>query len=786
MANKKGKYTLEEYCKLNNMEYLLSEWDYEKNVDRGPASVSSGNSKIKVWWKCNKGHSFVTDVYNRVSKRSGCPYCTGRVLTGYNDLITINPEYICEWDYEKNIGINPRKEGLYSKKKVGWICRECSNRWEAIISSRSEGRGCPVCAIKRRSARSRVKKGINDFQTWCNNNGRKDLLDEWDEIANGISTSDVAFGSHKVYKWICHICNSQFESNIPNRRFGNNCPYCSNQKVKEGTNDFFTFCVAEGRQDLLDEWDYKSNEIKPNQITKGSSKKVFWICKECGNSYDSTISHRFAGRSCPFCKDDGRKRVWPGVNDFKTFCEQNEAEYLLEEWDYEKNDCAPSQITYGSTKMIWWKCLRCHTSFKLLPSKRRRGDGCPNCSKYVRTSFREQALFYYISNKYPSAISGYKEKDLELDIFIPEKRIAIEYDGQEWHQNIERDIRKIDECIKRDIMLINVREPNCPFLDIKNKCNIYQMQDISEEEFERVLLMVLEKLDVYNLNVNLDKDRFNIYKLYLGTSYKKSVAFLHPELVDEWDYDSNNGIGPEYFAAGSAKLVSWICKTCGSSYKKAINQRIKGSACPVCSNRKIVVGINDLNTTRPELAKEWNYEKNVGLAPTDVTYGCDKSVWWICEKKHEWQAPVYNRSNGVGCPYCSNKRVLAGYNDLETAYPNIAKQWNYRKNGNLIPSNISPGSARKVWWIGEKCNHTFYQPVNLRVKGIGCSVCASRQGRVITNIDTGEVFYSLTEAAKSCGKSNQSRLLEHLHGKRDSAYGFHWKEEVDKDYIYEN
>ena len=65
---------------------------------------------------------------------------------------------------------------------------------------------------------------------------------------------------------------------------------------------------------------------------------------------------------------------------------------------------------------------------------------------------------------------------------------------------------------------------------------------------------------------------------------------------------------------------------------------------------------NDLQTDNPFLAKEWNYEKNGGLVPTDVKANSDKKVWWKCANEHEWQATIGSRnSGGHKCPYCSGE-----------------------------------------------------------------------------------------------------------------------------------
>jgi hypothetical protein len=70
----------------------------------------------------------------------------------------------------------------------------------------------------------------------------------------------------------------------------------------------------------------------------------------------------------------------------------------------------------------------------------------------------------------------------------------------------------------------------------------------------------------------------------------------------------------------------------------------------------VLKGYNDLQTLNPSLAKEWNYEKNVNLYPDNVSIGSSQKVWWKCEKGHEWEAVIYNRNNGRGCPECAKQK----------------------------------------------------------------------------------------------------------------------------------
>ena len=124
-------------------------------------------------------------------------------------------------------------------------------------------------------------------------------------------------------------------------------------------------------------------------------------------------------------------------------------------------------------------------------------------------------------------------------------------------------------------------------------------------------------------------------------------------LMKEWNWDKNNYIDPSILTIGSNKKVWWICNK-GHEWQARINKRVNGNKCPYCSNHSVLKGYNDLATTNPILAKEWNYEKNNGLKPSDVFSSSNKKVWWKCDKGHEWEARIADRNSGKCCPFCQN------------------------------------------------------------------------------------------------------------------------------------
>ena len=78
----------------------------------------------------------------------------------------------------------------------------------------------------------------------------------------------------------------------------------------------------------------------------------------------------------------------------------------------------------------------------------------------------------------------------------------------------------------------------------------------------------------------------------------------------------------------------------------------------------------------PLLAKEWHPIKNGDLTADDVSLGSDKKVWWKCDKgdDHVWEARVHHRVNGIGCPICSNRKIVIS-NCLATLKPKLAKHF---------------------------------------------------------------------------------------------------------------
>lgn len=99
---------------------------------------------------------------------------------------------------------------------------------------------------------------------------------------------------------------------------------------------------------------------------------------------------------------------------------------------------------------------------------------------------------------------------------------------------------------------------------------------------------------------------------------------------------------------------------------------------------------------RDTLLREWDAARNGGLTPSDVSFGSHQKVWWQCSKGHSWQAKVYSRSAGSGCPYCTGRKEVPE-NSLAVQVPSLEAEWDAEKNAPLKFADLTIGSHKKVW-----------------------------------------------------------------------------------------
>ncbi|MBE5943256.1 MAG: hypothetical protein E7264_12120 [Lachnospiraceae bacterium] len=541
--------------------------------------------------------------------------------------VSDNARLIAEWNWERNVDLEPTQLTLGSHIKAWWKCKN-GHEWQAIIADRNRGNKCPYCSGKR------VLKGYNDLKTV-----KPYLIKEWNYEKNGeIKPENYTPNSHQKVWWICNA-GHEWQATIAHRNSGRGCPYCSGRKILKGYNDVPTI-----KPSLIEEWNYEKNgDKKPENYTSNSHKKVWWICKD-GHEWQASIASRNSGRGCPYCS--GRYAI-KEKNDLQTINLT-----LASEWNYEKNgELTPENVMPNSHAKVWWRCTKGHEWYATIDS-RNRGSGCPICDSERKSSFPEYVLLYYFHKYGLEAIHSYREFGYELDIYIPSKKIAIEYDGYFWHKNKrKRDIEKNQKCAEDGIKLLRIREG----LMSLNDSSIDYIVKKNQEDLPIILNEILGDILETKVVVDIKGDLIEIENLREHTEKSHSILYLFPKIAKDWNYEKNKNLKPENFTSNSKKTVWWQCDN-GHEWQAIIANRTKGAGCPYCSGRKVLVGYNDLETLNPSLAKDWNCNKNGDLKPNNFTANSHKRVWWKCSCGHEWQASIADRNRGRGCPECAKQR----------------------------------------------------------------------------------------------------------------------------------
>ena len=712
---------------IDEIPELIDEWDWENNSINNiyPDKLSHGSTK-KVHWICKKGHSFVARVDHRTIMKSGCPYCSGKKpIIGENDINSTHPELCKEWDYEKNIDLNPEDYIAGSNKKVYWKCNKCGHSWLAAISARTiKGTNCPVCAKQKRT-QTKAEKLVADKGSLLETH--PELCEEWDCKLNGELTPDkVTAGSHKIVYWRGKNCRHSWKSSIVNRVNGNNCPICSGKKIQIGFND-----LATTNPSVAEEWHPTLNEsLTPNQVSRGSERKVWWLCPKCGQAYNTSIySRAMLNTNCPVCAN---RTVMQGINDLKTT-----HPHLLEEWDYEKNDVLPTDLVAGSYKSIWWKCKANH-SWKTSVNDRLRGRGCPICARKMRPVNRQKTylmkngslidnypiiakqwhptknegidpkkitsgssqsvwwicekghewkavissriagrgcpvcarelftsypeqILFFYFSKVCETINRFKIDGREVDIFLPKYNIGIEYNGQYYHHNRKEKDKEKYEYLTNKGIRVFVINE----ADESNFAGdlIYYKPDKDYKSLEDVIKYLMDKIKIEIPDIDIKNDSIKIQELYVSLEKKNSIGTKYPWLIEEWDYEMNGKLSPFHVSYGSNKKIHWICNKCGHRWSANANSR-KKSGCPCCAKKVLVTGKNDVATTHPHIVADWDYEKN-DISPTKVSYGSKESVWWKCRNGHTQKTSIQNRCKNNGCKLCNKNENDSKNNTLK-------------------------------------------------------------------------------------------------------------------------
>ena len=307
---------------------------------------------------------------------------------------------------------------------------------------------------------------------------------------------------------------------------------------------------------------------------------------------------------------------------------------IAKEWNYEKNgDLTPYDVGKGCIKQIWWKCQYGH-EWSTTVNHRVTGTNCPKCSA-SGSSVAEQGIAYYLKKTF-RVEQREKIGNNEIDIYLPDYKIGIEYDGVYYHESEyarKREEEKNKKMIFEGIRLLRIKETREPDITVKKEGDVfyYNSARYLGKNYEQVIIQLLRCIEsivgeaVYS-DVNVKRDIIAIREKGAKVFLDNSIEILHPSVAQEWNYERNGELLPSMFSSGSTQKVWWRCAS-GHEWQAPISRRARGSECPYCSGRIANPGENDLQTKYPSLSREWSTEKNVKLDIKTIPVGSHKKAF---------------------------------------------------------------------------------------------------------------------------------------------------------------
>ena len=472
--------------------------------------------------------------------------------------------------------------------------------------------------------------------------------------------------------------------------------------------------------ELLPEWDYSKNTVRPEEVFATSKLEVFWKCKRCGCEWPTKVFRRTYGKSkCPDCKIISVKKG----NDL----ESNYPE-LASEWDKERNTLLPSEVNKGSTRIVFWKCAKGHSWPQSVRSRVRNKNICMVCSgKYIIPEINSFGALY------PNLIQEFDIDENEIDPYQlspkSDKKVNWKcYKGHKWSARIIDRVNGQGQCreCKLDQKSFAIRCPELlPEWDYsKNKVRPEEIFATSKREvFWKCKRCGCEwPAKVFHRTYGTSKcPRCKEYIIEKGDDLESN----YPEVALEWDKEKN-ALLPSEVGKSSERKVYWKCAKGHSWLEKVRNRAKRKTGCKICSGKIITPDLNSFAAVYPELLKEYDYENNE-VDPYKVSTKNKKKVWWICSEGHRWKATFYHRAKyNTGCPMCQHTRAISGETDFATLYPELLKEWDYKRN--LVnPHECGAASSINRFWICPK-GHSWQTSICHRTRDkSGCPFCAGQR-----------------------------------------------------------
>ena len=648
---------------------LSEEFHPTKNGDLTPDNIIASTGK-KLWWRCRECENEWENTGSHRAKRGqSCPACSNKAIhsDGRNSMLRTHSKIAAEFHPSKNNPHTTRSLVAGTNRKLWWVCNQCENEWQAAGATRAEGHGCPSCS--RTSVHSDGRNSMRKTHP--------ELAAEFHPTENGdYFPENLLAGTSKKIWWVCKEVSDEPCGHVwkvsGGERLKHGCPPCGQAKARKSQRaPKLGKSLGDLFPEISAEWhEFKNGDKKPTDFNPGTDDKVWWKCDEAEDHvWEATISSRTGPKKagCPYCR---------GLKASVTNSITSLMPEIVSEWDTSKNvEVGPSEVVAGSEKKYWWKCSKCEHEWKISPANRKFGSDCPACS-----------------NK------------------------AIHIDGRntmrETHPELaaEFDLEKNDPLTPETLVAGT------------NKSLWWICQSCSHEWLAGGNARVFQNQNCPACNAGA-----------LHSDGRNSMRATHPDLAAEFNLEKNSPLTPDTIIPSTHKNLFWICSDCSHEWIATGNNRTRAeSGCPACSNQAIHSdGRNSMRATHPDLAAEFDLERNAPLTPDGVIAGTGKRLWWVCQEcSNNWPASGNDRSSGKGCPSCSGRSVHTdGRNSMRNTQPHLVAEFDLEKNSPLTPDNLLAGTNRRLWWTCRTCSNEWVAVGGSRSsagRGYGCPACAGR------------------------------------------------------------
>ncbi len=641
-----GKRILRGYNDLATTDsQLATEWSPN---NKKKASDVRKISNCYVKWICPVcDFEYSAQIRSREYGDKLCPCCNGKVVrSGYNDLVTKNPELAAEWS--PNNDFDPSCVTKQFVVEAMWICPICGGEYSAIVADREVGDdSCPFCKNER------LLKGFNDLATT-----HPELIPEWSNN-NLFNPTQIMKNSLYVANWICPTCGGEYSEKVSERTLGDDsCPYCKGERVLTGYND-----LATKNPEIAVEW-MDINPKKANEVMGSMSKGGWWSCSVCGGKYWSRLIDRTQNNNqCPYCNG---KRVLTGFNDLATKNPE-----IASEWSC-NNDKTASEVMETSSYVAKWICPTCSGEYYARVSERKKGDKlCPYCKDdRVLAGYNDLATSDLELAKEWSPNNDKSANEVMKTSSYSAKWICPTCNGEYYARVSER--KKGDKLCpycknERVLAGYNDLATRNPELAAEWSCNNDKTASEVMETSSYVAKWICPTCNgEYSTRVWERKkgDRHCPYcngnRALIGVN---DLVTTNPNLAAEWS--CNNDKTASEVMETSSYVAKWICPTCRGEYNARVKDRYIGDdSCPYCRGTKVSPGYNSVDVRFPQILNDYSEIDNylMGIDIRTFSENSNTKVWFQCKEcGKKYMIPINEKVMKLkrghdSCPYCEGRR----------------------------------------------------------------------------------------------------------------------------------